>query len=767
MEEKNKLEEMRKQKEREEDLKYENKIRQQQLEEKQKYEMMLKQQQMEEQNNNANTTNPIPNTAPNFSPFTPKQEIAQYNYNNYQFSAKGKIDPNRESPDNMFSNPPAVISYSHNFYNNNINQVNTNPINNDYTNMNNVPNVNTDYNTINSNPPMDYNQMNSMYQQPQYQEPPLYRQSPMTPNIQNVPNVYGTVPQQNTFNRTQPINNYFPNQPQNINNYNNNDTINDEILAKFVSDQMGVIQEYEQKIDKHSDYTENSNDQIGVIKSLMNEKDLALEKLKIQQENFKNILGFYPMQSDFNNKINSLLDLILKNKIEKIEKVAQRTQLQREQYNTNYMSSSITRKVSTPIPSRKNLNSAMPTNYYNPPLESINNNINIPELENINIEGCFYRSKYEDLKRSIMNAEDINPDFKSSMAGFSKFVTTNQDAINNKSQFGNSTNFYQTWRESNDNANTQQSQLKSIKEEDNNTSEIKYNIPQSELLMSKSYHESKENKYNIDNNVTYNESPSKPMLSRHLESAKQMRIIKEEKDKSLLFVDNNTTNNNMTHSMVNTNNNQILFNSLDAEKQNVCIPEFAKDDDEENKNEIINDDIHYMDNNEDEEDIVNSKNRSIINQQKEKEEEDNDEDYEADFTTDEKALTNLEKKIEDNNNKINLEDYKEIHESQKFQTQLNFFEDSCIDNVNMKNSRQHLVRPPSPKVKKQANTNKEQVDSLFDKYKSNNIIQSSDLSMNPIKDSYGDNIINDLDKYRKMALEESTFSNNTSQYKKY
>ena len=767
MEEKNKLEEMRKQKEREEDLKYENKIRQQQLEEKQKYEMMLKQQQMEEQNNNANTTNPIPNTAPNFSPFTPKQEIAQYNYNNYQFSAKGKIDPNRESPDNMFSNPPAVISYSHNFYNNNINQVNTNPITNDYTNMNNVPNVNTDYNTINSNPPMDYNQMNPMYQQPQYQEPPLYRQSPMTPNIQNVPNVYGTVPQQNTFNRTQPINNYFPNQPQNINNYNNNDTINDEILAKFVSDQMGVIQEYEQKIDKHSDYTENSNDQIGVIKSLMNEKDLALEKLKIQQENFKNILGFYPMQSDFNNKINSLLDLILKNKIEKIEKVAQRTQLQREQYNPNYMSSSITRKVSTPIPSRKNLNSAMPTNYYNPPLESINNNINIPELENINIEGCFYRSKYEDLKRSIMNAEDINPDFKSSMAGFSKFVTTNQDAINNKSQFGNSTNFYQTWRESNDNANTQQSQLKSIKEEDNNTSEIKYNIPQSELLMSKSYHESKENKYNIDNNVTYNENPSKPMLSRHLESAKQMRIIKEEKDKSLLFVDNNTTNNNMTHSMVNTNNNQILFNSLDAEKQNVCIPEFAKDDDEENKNEIINDDIHYMDNNEDEEDIVNSKNRSIINQQKENEEEDNDEDYEADFTTDEKALTNLEKKIEDNNNKINLEDYKEIHESQKFQTQLNFFEDSCIDNVNMKNSRQHLVRPPSPKVKKQANTNKEQVDSLFDKYKSNNIIQSSDLSMNPIKDSYGDNIINDLDKYRKMALEESTFSNNTSQYKKY
>ena len=36
-----------------------------------------------------------------------------------------------------------------------------------------------------------------------------------------------------------------------------------------------------------------------------------------------------------------------------------------------------------------------------------------------------------------------------------------------------------------------------------------------------------------------------------------------------------------------------------------------------------------------------------------------------------------------------------------------------------------------------------------------------------LKEETTDNIINDLDKYRKMALEESTFSNNTSQYKKY
>lgn len=101
---------------------------------------------------------------------------------------------------------------------------------------------------------------------------------------------------------------------------------------------------------------------------------------------------------------------------------------------------------------------------------------------------------------------------------------------------------------------------------------------------------------------------------------------------------------------------------------------------------------------------------------------------------------------------------------------MNFFEDSCIDNINVRNSKQHHIRPPSPKIKGTSNTNKEQVSSLFDKYKSNNnMIQSSELSMNPIKDSYGDNIINDLDKYRKMALEESTYSNNNnvSQYKKY
>lgn len=532
IDEKNKIAEMRKQKEREDDLKYENKIKQELLEEQQKYNAM-------------------------------QNEI----------NAKGKIDPNRESPENIFANPQLqIISSAPNF--------------------NNSQNINLNTNTNFDN--------NFAYQT----QPSLYKQ-PMTPNA-NVYNMMNAQNNDNNFNRTQPINNYA----------SGNEGYNDELLAKFVSDQMAVIQEYEKKIDQQNDYTENPNEQISVFKALMNEKDLALEKLKIQQENFKAILGFYPMQSDFNNKINSLLDLILKNKIEKIEKIAQQQYNQQQKYNVNYMSSSLTRKniTNTPLPTRKNLNSAMPSNnnnYFrsldnnldneyqinnnynnnnyineynnNQNTNQFNNNNQLQGLVDINLEGCFYRSKYEDLKRSIMLAEDINPEFKTSMVGFSKYVTANDNNQNNKSGFGSSSNFYQTWR---DNDNTQQSRLKSIKEEDehnnnnnNNNTEIKYNISQSKILMSQSYNldnNEDNDKHNIDNNVTYNNNTNeintntskvKNRISRHLESAKQMRISKEEKDKSLLFVDNNNNTNNITYHSV---NNPVLFSSLDAQKQNFC-----------------------------------------------------------------------------------------------------------------------------------------------------------------------------------------------------
>ena len=155
--------------------------------------------------------------------------------------------------------------------------------------------------------------------------------------------------------------------------------------------------------------------------------------------------------------------------------------------------------------------------------------------------------------------------------------------------------------------------------------------------------------------------------------------------------------------------------------------------------------------------------------------------------------------------KINLDDYKEIKESQKIQTQLNFFEDSGMENINVGKSKGRVVksynmygnknqnikngnnniynnlnnsnskksnntqntnntntkRPQSPKYSRNNNNNKNEDN--IEKNKINKIISNNENSLftsnnNLVNDSYGDNIINDLDKYRKMLLEESSVS---------
>ena len=123
-----------------------------------------------------------------------------------------------------------------------------------------------------------------------------------------------------------------------------------------------------------------------------------------------------------------------------------------------------------------------------------------------------------------------------------------------------------------------------------------------------------------------------------------------------------------------------------------------------------------------------------------------EENYENEFENED---LNEIKKLEEqeNKNKVNLDDYKEIHESQKIQTQLNFFEDSILDNININKSKGHIV----------GNLLNKESESTEDKNINNNrnLLMSSEL-----KDSYGDNILQNLNKYRKMALGESSMSQN-------
>ena len=155
-----------------------------------------------------------------------------------------------------------------------------------------------------------------------------------------------------------------------------------------------------------------------------------------------------------------------------------------------------------------------------------------------------------------------------------------------------------------------------------------------------------------------------------------------------------------------------------------------------------------------------------------KEEEDEEEEYGNDFETDETEMKKLEQKEETEKNDLNLDDYQEIHETQKIYTHMNFFEDSYVDPIanagnagSGKGNKGQFNRPKSPKFKKEHGNNhnnndndannKSNLDSVFGRDVSQN------YSINPIQDSYCDNIIKDLNRFRKMALEESEdFCNN-------
>jgi len=174
----------------------------------------------------------------------------------------------------------------------------------------------------------------------------------------------------------------------------------------------------------------------------------------------------------------------------------------------------------------------------------------------------------------------------------------------------------------------------------------------------------------------------------------------------------------------------------------------------------------------DEEELYESEFKEDINTVKKLEEE---EKYENEFNNDFDDIEKIEEEQKNKNgeNDVNLEDYKEIHESQKIQTQLNFFEDSITDNININRSKAHVVGNINNNNLAQSNKSKNNMSNNFGQ---NNEVMGSKISnknsMNKSKqnftnnnmvsceleDSYGDNILENLNKYRKMALGESSMS---------
>ena len=80
----------------------------------------------------------------------------------------------------------------------------------------------------------------------------------------------------------------------------------------FVEEQLGIIDEYEEKINNYNN--SNSN-----YESIIKEKNEALNQLQTSQNNFKNNFGMLPMNEQFNNKVANIMDLILEQKVKDIK----------------------------------------------------------------------------------------------------------------------------------------------------------------------------------------------------------------------------------------------------------------------------------------------------------------------------------------------------------------------------------------------------------------------------------------------------------------
>ena len=431
----------------------------------------------------------------------------------------GKYNKNMESPENiMFTN----INNNYNL-NNNINKNNT--IEQQLFSSSPPPNINIK-NNINSNNPLNsFTKISSF--PTQYIQHQMFNKGNNTYYSQINENNFNHNFQNINYNNNRPLTtfqsnniinkNYFDNSNNinsmnNTNYFNNNNNIQqinqtnlniEELFEKYVNDCQNLISEYEKKMENYIFNPSLNNDNNDLILNLINEKNTVNNKIQNGQEEIKNCLGFYPDLTEFNSKISKYLNLVLDKKIKEIQDKRQNYN-NKKQMNNNFINNKSSNKKNNNMNDNKLRNNSNNNFNNSQNKNSILNSLTQSQL-NKKIKECQYRSKYEDLRKSIFKNEDINKDLMQSLSGWSKFITPK----NNINMSNN--NFYQTWKDNNSNVS---SNIKSDKNEEKKS--IEYNIPDDEFLMSEkndnynnnsiSNSNSKQNKNNniLNNNINNN-----------------------------------------------------------------------------------------------------------------------------------------------------------------------------------------------------------------------------------------------------------------------
>jgi hypothetical protein len=307
----------------------------------------------------------------------------------------------------------------------------------------------------------------------------------------------------NAFNNSYPqnddLNNVNNDNNNNIlfsNNYlNNNNTNNNTLMAEiniqflfrdFVEQQIKTINEYENNIEDIF-FVQYKNRNYNSINSLLeNEKNQAMESIKNEQNKLKNILGFFPMENNYNYKIEQLFNKILNKKVITYSSIKEMDNLALNAF--------------------------------------INKDNDFPQL-------LKYKSKYEDENiEDSPNFQQLNINSQNTLRGYSKLVKINENDNKDDDNSKGNNNFLESWRdqlekeisENNENNNSNESAIlnntnmnninnmnnTSINNFDNNKNENENDDNIKEKLKVFPVYQNFKNAQNIDiKNIKYNHNP--------------------------------------------------------------------------------------------------------------------------------------------------------------------------------------------------------------------------------------------------------------------
>jgi hypothetical protein len=597
------------------------------------------------------------------------------------------------SNNNLSLNPPITTTNRGNNYHYNNNDLN---YTNNYQEETNRGADQIVYSGDNySSNPNTYNQYNN-YNPPQ-------QPMPYSPNTNNT-NINST--NGSTINTLQNQFNNIPNLPPYLEN----------ILNLFLTEQLKVINQYKSTIDKLAE----ERDKVLNENLAQREKMIALNELLHAQEKFKSNLGFNPVGNNFNKNIENVFNSMIDNHFNKgVFKTLKEESGQN--LNENNRNQPQVGKVffdERPISGLKKQHQKNNQQQGNPMTNSYELN---PRQEE---DYAYFRSKYEDLSQTmttLYNVEDEKT-LRQSLQCFTKLVKIPQTEFDDLKE---------TWRGGNTsgvNLNgeefiIQPENRRNNVQEDNETERTGFDLSKQEIIIK----EVEDNEYNIEENIhDQNINDLTHQINREQEELNKLKFI-QDKAKSLNFVNQGPSREIDKFNNVRSQRNFPKEMIISQDQQNESLifdPNNRKDSDNSRS---------YMRNNQnnpnEDESIVNLEqdfeNQNYCNNIAEynpgADPLDNNSEYSETFVED-----NEVSKYANDEEGLNQEDYKEIKEAAKFQTQVNFFEENSALDTGDKNiiprsldPKYHIVGIGNSKL------DRLDEDSLPNQYNTNNFPQGA------------------------------------------